>query len=104
MITGLTILLLIAILTFVIVGTSIELPGTKTKKPRSKSTITPPDEIARLAIFMATGLLALVLLFPGPMLGVSTAFRLISLLVLSGVDVVFITYGVMHGEHDGGFQ
>ena len=53
---------------------------------------------------MATGLLALVLLFPGPMLGVSTAFRLISLLVLSGVDVVFITYGVMHGEHDGGFQ
>ncbi len=80
---ALSALLLIAIGAFASLGSFVEVKVKERTSRSSKSIVVLPDENPRTYIYVVTGLLALVFLFPGPLLGINSSLRLLGFLIIA---------------------
>lgn len=87
---ALSALLLIAIGAFAILGSFVEVKVKERTSRASKSIVVLPDEHPRTFVYVTTGALALVFLFPGPLLGVNTGLRLLGFFAIAVLDGVFV--------------
>jgi molybdopterin-guanine dinucleotide biosynthesis protein A len=87
---ALSALLLIAIGSFAILGSIVEVKVKERTSRSSKSIVVLPDENPRTFIYIVTGVLALLFLFPGPLLGINTGLRLLGFLIIVALDAGFV--------------